>query len=210
MTLTEIKSNIMHILGLETDDDNNVLTISKPLPIELQTTKENVYVIATFPPYYRIQGEVRFEYERPHYSTEYVTLEICYDDENQTIEEIVIPYLEHYFQLKDLASYYQDKRTIKSILNKYSPVMRISIDVEGYPFTLSTNVTFIPKQVDVKYLLNDIVTVKNFETNEEIVTVKERVKDEDKTPLWQQIKTRLDEWLDSISSSQPQEGNQRS
>lgn len=193
MTEQQLKADITHITGLEIDPD--LLELSTPDIIENPTGEENVYVIATIPEGLYLNGSIRYEYKRPHYENEWVSLEVGYDDEDQTVGEVVIPFLEHHFGIEGLSEVLKDDRKIKDILNPYSPIMRTEVSAEGYKLTLKCNVVVIPRKMDMKYIFNDVVTDTK-ESN--LILVDERTKDEDTTPLWKQIKTKLDEYFDSI------------
>lgn len=141
---------------------------------------------AGFKPY-----KIWYDYHRPVFKPRTLPIELIYEDEEADISTLFEQLAHKYGMRVSLLKTFPLKGKIKSYLTKDSPLGHYHIKIDNYECLFEQQVEFAPDKLDVRYIFNEIVTIKNGD----VVYRHERQEKEVEhyIPLWMLMKCRLED-----------------
>lgn len=165
------------------------VSLSDPVPFEdgkgNNTRVTAVVTGSGFKPY-----KLWYDYHRPHFKKRMLPIELIYEDEEDDISTLATQLIDGYGINADFLLPFPLTGAIKKYLRPESPLGHYLIKIDNYECTFEQEVEFAPRKLDVRYIFNEIVTIKD----NDIVFRHERQEKEleNHIPVWVMMKNHVD------------------
>lgn len=161
-------------------------------PIEYDDGKgNNTRVYATvkgdgFKPY-----KLWYDYHRLIFKPRVLPIELIYKDETDDVSSLVKQLADKYGTNVSIFGSFPLKGKIKDYLTQDSPLGHYHLVIDNYECKFEQAIEFAPEKLDVRYIFNEIVTIKNGD----IIYRHERQEKEleNHIPLWMLMKRRFED-----------------